>query len=345
MSALIDGFFIDVVETEQHSYSSDVTAHPVEQGADVADNVRAKPRELTFTNAVVSDTPIGAAATQRQGLSQTGSSFLGKTTLAQTPTILPSQDALNKLETLWRNREPVQVVSNLKKYDSMVLDKLDITRTAKTYGGLVFTCHFIEVIIVRNKRVTVAIPDGGGKKDLGGKNTLATDPRNTLPLVGDRLQVISFQLGDPRALQIHQLPVSRPDGTMSRGVNAVYVGPDDPLRSPNRGNIECYLVGGQGFQTSDFEQKYQTTALNYPADGYVLMTVAGASIGYTQFKSTTGKPLTRNGATNQYTDANNNPLTKDPGAFTGGQQPGTVNGQQFNNAANKFWQRMNPSGS
>lgn len=342
MSALIDGFFIDVVETEQHSYSSDVTAHPVEQGADVADNVRAKPRELTFTNAVVSDTPIGDAATARNltnQLTQFG-------TLGNAPTLLPSQDALQHLESLWRNREPVQVVSNLKKYDSMVLDKLDITRNAKTAGGLVFNCHFIEVIIVRNNRVTVAIPDGGGKKDLGGKNTLATDPRTTLPLVGDRLQVVSFQLGDPRALQIHQQPISQPDGTTTRGINAVYVGPDDPLRSPNRGNIECYLVGGQGFSTADFEQKYQTTALNYPADGYVLMTVASASIGYVQFKGTDGKPLTRNSSTGQYTNASNNPITKDPGAFTGGQQPGTVNAQQFNNAANQFWnQRLNPSGS
>lgn len=363
MSALIDGYFIDVVETENHSYSSDVTAHPVEQGADVADNVRAKPRELTFTNAVVSDTPIGAAATQRQGLSQGGSLLLGNSTPLSQSTTKPSQAALQKLEKLWRDREPVQVVSNLKKYDSMVLDKLDITRNAKTAGGLIFTAHFTEVIIVRNQRVTVAIPDGAGQSDLGGGNA-KNDPNHTpgqSSLIGTRILLVSFQVGDPKTLQLHQLPVGQPDGSQKRGVNAVYVGPDDPQRSPNRGNIECYLVA-QGGNTYQYEQQFQTTALDYSADGYFYTGPSSANGGpadgnpylqsiqaglastnsgrYFQLRGSSSNPITYNPSSNQISNADDTPMGKSPSAITGGQTPGAAG-----NPANSAWQQaMQPTG-
>jgi hypothetical protein len=360
MSALIDGYFIDVVETENHSYSSDVTAHPVEQGADVADNVRAKPCELTFTNAVVSDTPIGAAATQRQGLSQGGSLLLGNSTPLSQSTTKPSQAALQKLEKLWRDREPVQVVSNLKKYDSMVLDKLDITRNAKTAGGLIFTAHFTEVIIVRNNRVTVAIPDGAGQSDLGGGNA-KNDPDHTpgqSSLIGTRILLVSYQVGDPRTQQLHTAPIGQPDGTQKRGVNPVYVGPDDPQRSPNRGNIECYLVT-QGGNTYQYEQQFQTHAIDAPADGYYytggpngvsagnnpfLQTIlTGASINngrYFQLRGTSSQPITYNPSSNQISNAGGTPMGKSPSAITGGQTPGAAG-----NPANSAWQQaMQPTG-
>jgi hypothetical protein len=152
----IDGYPLDLVETEQHELSAEVTQHPVEDGGNVSDNVIVKPRELTFTNAVVSDTPIGAIAADPT-----------RTQLTQKA----SDDAYARLEATLLAKQPVVVVTRLKKYPTMILDKLSVTQTAKEAGGLVFTAHFTEVNIVTNKRVTVSVPNAAGKKNYGTKTS------------------------------------------------------------------------------------------------------------------------------------------------------------------------------
>ena len=152
----IDGYPIDVVETTQHDLQAEVTQHPVESGSDVSDNVRLKPRELTFTNAVVSDTPIGAIASD-----ETRTKVTGKI----------SADAYAKLEAVLNARQPVVVVTGLKRYENMVMDKLSTTEDAKSYGGLICTMHFTEVRIVTNKRVTVSVPNAGTKQNFGTRTS------------------------------------------------------------------------------------------------------------------------------------------------------------------------------
>jgi hypothetical protein len=159
----IAGYILDLVETENHEKSADVTDHPVEDGADVSDNVRIKPDELTFTNAIVSNTPIGAALAARRlnsNVSVSGAPSAG--------TLSPAQDAWNTLKGIFNARQTVEVVTGLEKYTSMILDKLTVVQTAKSAGGLIFTAHFKFVRIVANKRVTVAIPNGGnGQSNMG----------------------------------------------------------------------------------------------------------------------------------------------------------------------------------
>jgi hypothetical protein len=150
----IDGYPLDLVEVEEHSLESEITDHPVEDGSDISDNIRIKPRELTLTNAVVSDTPIGAIATD-------------PTRILVDDLPPPSMDAYRKLEQIWLNREPVTIVTNLKKYDSMGLLQLTIPREAKNAGGLIFTAHFKEIRLAKNKRVRMAVPNAGGEANRG----------------------------------------------------------------------------------------------------------------------------------------------------------------------------------
>lgn len=154
MAVSIDGYPLDLVETEAHELVAEVTDHPVEDGSDVSDNVRLKPRELTFTNGIVSDTPIGAIATDTTRGDISGTY---------------SQDAYNRLENIWLARQPVTVVTRLKKYENMILDRLSINDDSKTSHALVFTAHFKQVTIVKNKRVTVAVANLLGGQNLGGK--------------------------------------------------------------------------------------------------------------------------------------------------------------------------------
>lgn len=150
----IDGYPIDLAESEEHSLKSNITTHPVEDGSDVSDNIRREPRELTLNGCIVSDTPIGDIALDDSRILIDGNPP-------------PGLDAYRKLESIWLAGEPVTIVTGLKKYDSMGLEELTIPREAKNAGGLVFTAHFKEIRIVQNKRVTMALPNTGGEQNLG----------------------------------------------------------------------------------------------------------------------------------------------------------------------------------
>lgn len=197
---------MDLVETEEHTLTSEVTEHPVEDGADISDNIRNKPRELTLTNAVVSNTPIGAIAND-------DTRVMGDTLPP------PSVDAYRRLEKIWENRDVVTVVTNLKKYENMALDQLTIPQEAKNAGGLIFTAHFVQVVIRQNKRVTMAIPNAGGEQNLGlsldriinGKNILwrkgkppGTSPSTVPAGVIYATEVVTFEedkAGNPAKLK------------------------------------------------------------------------------------------------------------------------------------------------
>lgn len=150
----INGYPLDLVETEEHSLQSDITEHAVEDGSDISDNIRRKPRELTLTNAVVSNTPIGQVALDDSRILIDGAPP-------------PAMDAYRILEQIWLDGEPVTIVTGLKKYDLMGLAELTINRDAKSAGGLVFTAHFKEIRLAKNKRVKMSVPNAGGEANNG----------------------------------------------------------------------------------------------------------------------------------------------------------------------------------
>ena len=49
----------------------------------------------------------------------------------------------------------------------MGLEQLTINRDAKSAGGLVFTAHFKEVRLAKNKRVKMSVPNAGGEANNG----------------------------------------------------------------------------------------------------------------------------------------------------------------------------------
>ena len=148
----IDGYPLDLVESEEHSLEAEITDYPVEDGSDISDNIRLKPRTLTLNGAVVSDTPIGTIASDSTRQNAAGT---------------PSSDAYRFLEALYESRRAVVVVTGLKRYEQMVLETLTIPREAKDAGALVFTAHFKQIRTVVNKRVTMKLPNTGGEQNLG----------------------------------------------------------------------------------------------------------------------------------------------------------------------------------
>ena len=143
----IGGFLVDVAVSEEHSFESEVTAHPVETGADITDNVRAQPIVVTL-DCVVSDTPIGEMVKRRD----------------ESGTNVPSSDALAFLKAVRDAREPITLATSLGAYENMVLRSLSVPRTGDTGDALRFRVTFQQVVLVTNARTTVPVAVPRAKK-------------------------------------------------------------------------------------------------------------------------------------------------------------------------------------
>ncbi len=158
MSATIAGFELDVAVDEVHTFDSDVTEHPVEQGAAITDHIRPRPISVQVVG-IVSDTPIGDLATRRGLFS------------------LPSNDALAHLLAIRAARQPVTIETSLQRWERMALKSLSMPCDAENGDALRFTAIFVQIDVVTNERTTVRVasPRARGKTDRGNKPTLPAD--------------------------------------------------------------------------------------------------------------------------------------------------------------------------
>ncbi|HEY1814902.1 MAG TPA: hypothetical protein VGG74_21290 [Kofleriaceae bacterium] len=184
-SIVIGAYTIDASIREVHTYESEVTQFPVEQGSPIADNVRPKPITVQLEG-VVSDTPLPPIA---QGRDVVGS---GQGDGDDSP---PSVGALAALLAIRDAREPVTISTALKSYDNMALQNLEIPRDTTTGEALRFTATFVQIVIVTTTRALVrttvartARPGDSAAKNFGkhvGPNVaivyVISLPANTIP--------------------------------------------------------------------------------------------------------------------------------------------------------------------
>ena len=177
---VIDGYTIDAALSVDSSLVNDVTEHPVEDGADVADHVRARPVNLTIEG-IVSDTPIGTVADEREGVA------------------LPSQEAYSRLLEMSRAREPVTIQTDDRgTFENMILASLVAPVNALTGDALRFTAVFKQITLVTNSRavVLVATPIAKAKVNKGSKPTKKAKPPPTL---ADRIAAIKAARQRPKS--------------------------------------------------------------------------------------------------------------------------------------------------
>lgn len=149
----IAGFLIDATISIGRERSSDVTDEPVEDGSAFVDNIRPLPMVLHL-DCIVSDTPIGAAATARAGT-----------------TTLPSSDARALLTRIHEARQPITIQTDTDTFTSMAVQSISDTEDATTGEALRFRATFKQVTVVRNSRTITrtAIPGGQRKRRRGKK--------------------------------------------------------------------------------------------------------------------------------------------------------------------------------
>lgn len=166
----IGDYVIDAALSEDHTFDSEVTTHPVERGSNITDHIRKLPISVTIEG-IVSDTPVGRAGVVRSGVAA-----LQEEGLIETQTF--SSEALDALLAVRDRAEPVTITTSLKVYSNMALERLSVPKDAATGAALRFTATFVEIRIVENKRTRVrtAVPRGRGKGRGGNKPSKPTTP-------------------------------------------------------------------------------------------------------------------------------------------------------------------------
>lgn len=300
----IGDYPIDVFTKEVHAYESEITQYAIEIGSDVTDNVRTLPNKVTV-DAVVSDTPTGAIAKDptRTGVGQ----------------ISISQDAHNRLLKMRDDKLPISVVTSLGTYTSMMITKYEVTRDAKSFKGLVFTCEFEKATIVENKRVTVAVPNVAGKGSLG--NSDSDTFRRTSLFATQTLAVVTFTKPSPGLTKIYGKPIA------TDGYVALVDGVTPVNKFPDKTGFH-YAIEGTATNNPDGYIK-NANHLN-GADGQVYEALKPPSIKSTNqlVQDTVSELRSRKDAldfanshgqhydpqSGQWKDVNGNPVTHDPNA-------------------------------
>jgi hypothetical protein len=128
---------LDVIVNETTQASSTITSNPVENGADVNDNIIINPMTFTITG-VISNSKVSLLG----GLN-TITSFADNSK--------PNVDAWGNLLKLQAERKPFDLETTLKTYKNIVIENLSTDQDKDTSNALFFTANLKEIIFVGNK--------------------------------------------------------------------------------------------------------------------------------------------------------------------------------------------------
>lgn len=163
---------LDASVSETHQGDVDVTEHPVERGANIADHARPKPESITIEG-LISNTPLPAPNGQLTKVTSGSAEFDSRSELQPTR----SGQAYADLLALKDRGELLTVVTALRVYDNMILTSLSVPRDARTGQALRFSATLKQVKVVTSQLVkVVAVQKAQPKVKLGKKGTPETPP-------------------------------------------------------------------------------------------------------------------------------------------------------------------------
>lgn len=198
----IDVLTLDVAMEIGHEQSASVTKNPIEDGSNVADNIRVENNIINITG-IISEAPLtllGSAFNIFTGLAATkavqtlGSPF-GTITGAAVGSLggliakrnendvnFPKK-AFQFLTELKDKRTPFVVVTSLRTYQNMVLTKLSIPQRASVGNSLEFTATLEQIQVVKTSVVLipekkVKRPGAASSQNLGKQATKEATEQN-----------------------------------------------------------------------------------------------------------------------------------------------------------------------
>lgn len=134
--AKIGSLELDASLTEQHTRTNDVTEHPVEKGANVADHKRRQPDQVVISG-IVTNTPVEREQRERADAGTR------------------AQNAYLQLLELSDSDELITVVTAIRTYENMAIVNLNVPRDAKTGDALQFMATLKEIRTVASKTVVL----------------------------------------------------------------------------------------------------------------------------------------------------------------------------------------------
>lgn len=168
-------FDADLTIDEQHERSAEATQHPIEAGARISDHVILSPDRLSISGFV---TDAGVAVLGSQP---------GRT-----------QSAFDTLDSAWRARDLVQVVTGYRTYQDMIITRLDMPRTRPE--SMQFSIEFQHIRIVSSEETELinAVDDDVSDSASGRKNAgrqPVTEAGSATTRAGEQAQLQSTLAG------------------------------------------------------------------------------------------------------------------------------------------------------
>lgn len=157
-----------VVISEKHTDMLEITEHPVEVGAAVADHAYKKPSEVVMEVGFA-----GGGALLDFASNLTATSLLG----------LSPQQTYQELLDLQESRIPFDVVTGKRLYSNMLIRALEVTTDKTTENVLSAVLTLREVIISRTQQITVAdktnMKEGASTSAVQNSGNKTTKPPDT----------------------------------------------------------------------------------------------------------------------------------------------------------------------
>lgn len=141
---------LDVMISEAHEWTNEVTSNPVELGSPVTDHIQPNADKLSISG-MISDSPIDQSVIDQFQGNIDGGLYSARL-----------QTHFDWLYFLARNREPIIVYTRYKSYPNMAIASLNLPRDAGLGEALQFNIEFVNIRLVSTQ--TVPVPAGISKK-------------------------------------------------------------------------------------------------------------------------------------------------------------------------------------
>ena len=161
---------LDVTVSETHEYNAKATQFPVEDGSTITDHIINDPIQVQMEG-FVTNNPIVLTTGFDENVDRGAGSNKDELALAA-------------LMDIRDKREPIDIVTGMRKYSSMAMISLSIPRDAGTGAAFRFSATFVEVRKVSSKYVKLPnLKDKDGTKQQGapqvdkGKQPTEPEPK------------------------------------------------------------------------------------------------------------------------------------------------------------------------
>lgn len=144
--ASIGGIQLDAVVEERHSYETEITQYPIEDGSEITDHIRRLPIQLSISG-IVSDTPVQILGTRDLSLVRGSETSLSIVSFNNFLRIMgfPTEGGSVKYFAGSQNFNLVNVVTGLRVYPSMAIRRFSPTRSSSSGRALRFSIELVQV--------------------------------------------------------------------------------------------------------------------------------------------------------------------------------------------------------